>query len=200
MFIFIQLGCESVKGQKLGYVRVSSAEQNTGRQLEGIEVDRIFIDKASGKNTARPKFQEMLSYVREGDMIVVHSMDRFARSLKDLVTEVDQLVKRGVAIQFVKENITFTAQATPMDNLMLQLMGAFAQFEREIILERQKEGIKIAAAQGKYKGRIHKLNPDQAQALRQAWDEKKYSSKVDLAKAFGISRQAVYRYLSRRED
>ena len=200
MFIFIQLGCESVKGQKLGYVRVSSAEQNTGRQLEGIEVDRIFIDKASGKNTARPKFQEMLSYVREGDMIVVHSMDRFARSLKDLVTEVDQLVKRGVAIQFVKENITFTALATPMDNLMLQLMGAFAQFEREIILERQKEGIKIAAAQGKYKGRIHKLNPDQAQALRQAWDEKKYSSKVDLAKAFGISRQAVYRYLSRREE
>ncbi len=198
MFIFIQLGCESVKGQKVGYVRVSSAEQNTGRQLEGIEVDRIFVDKASGKNTARPKFQEMLSYVREGDMIVVHSMDRFARSLKDLVTEVDQLVKRGVAIQFVKENITFTTQATPMDSLMLQLMGAFAQFEREIILERQKEGIKIAAAQGKYKGRIHKLNPDQAQALRQAWDEKKYSSKVDLAKAFGISRQAVYRYLSRR--
>lgn len=137
----------------------------------------------------------MLSYVREGDMIVVHSMDRFARSLKDLVTEVDQLVKRGVAIQFVKENITFTAQATPMDNLMLQLMGAFAQFEREIILERQKEGIKLAAAQGKYKGRVHKLNPEQAKALRQAYEEGKYSSKVKLAKAFDISRQAVYRYL-----
>ena len=94
-----------MKGHKVGYVRVSSVDQNIGRQLEGIEVDRVFIDKASGKNTARPKFQEMLSYVREGDMIVVHSMDRFARSLKDLVTEVDQLVKRGVAIQFVKENI-----------------------------------------------------------------------------------------------
>ncbi|MFG4457475.1 recombinase family protein [Acinetobacter baumannii] len=129
--------------------------------------------------------------------IVVHSMDRFARSLKDLVTEVDQLVKRGIAIQFVKENITFTAQATPMDNLMLQLMGAFAQFEREIILERQKEGIKLAAAQGKYKGRVHKLNPDQAKALRQAWEEGKYKSKVALANAFGISRQAVYRYLQR---
>ena len=197
MFIFIQLGREKLKGQKVGYIRVSSVEQNTGRQLEGIEVDRIFVDKASGKNTARPKFQEMLSYVREGDMIVVHSMDRFARSLKDLVTEVDQLVKRGVAIQFVKENITFTAQATPMDNLMLQLMGAFAQFERAIILERQKEGIKIAAAQGKYKGRVHKLNPEQSEALRQSWREGKYSSKVDLAKAFGISRQAVYRYLRR---
>ena len=191
------MGREKLKGQKVGYIRVSSVEQNTGRQLEGIEVDRIFVDKASGKNTARPKFQEMLSYVREGDMIVVHSMDRFARSLKDLVTEVDQLVKRGVAIQFVKENITFTAQATPMDNLMLQLMGAFAQFERAIILERQKEGIKIAAAQGKYKGRVHKLNPEQSEALRQSWREGKYSSKVDLAKAFGISRQAVYRYLRR---
>ena len=184
-----------MKGQKIGYVRVSSVEQNTGRQLEGIEVDRLFIDKASGKNTDRPKFQEMLNYVREGDMVIVHSMDRFARSLKDLVEEVDKLVKRGIAIQFMKEKITFTAQATPMDNLMLQLMGAFAQFEREIILERQKEGIKLAAAQGKYKGRVHKLKPDQATALRQAWAEGQYTSKVALGKAFGISRQAVYRYL-----
>ena len=183
-----------MKGQKVGYVRVSSVEQNTGRQLEGIEIDRLFIDKASGKNTDRPKFQEMLNYVREGDMVVVHSMDRFARSLKDLVEEVDKLVKRGIAIQFIKEKITFTAQATPMDNLMLQLMGAFAQFEREIILERQKEGIKLAAAQGN-KGRVHKLKPDQADALRQAWAEGKYRSKVALGKAFGISRQAVYRYL-----
>ena len=184
-----------MKGQKVGYVRVSSVEQNTGRQLEGIEVDRIFVDRASGKNTERPKFQEMLSYVREGDRVVVHSMDRFARSLKDLVTEVDQLVKRGIAIQFVKENITFTAQSSPMDNLMLQLMGAFAQFEREIILERQKEGIKLAASQGKYKGRVHKLKPEQAEELRKAWAEGKYSSKIALGQAFGISRQAVYRYL-----
>ena len=93
-----------MKGHKIGYVRVSSVDQNIGRQLEGVEVDRVFIDKASGKNTARPKFQEMLSYVREGDMIVVHSMDRFARSLKDLVTEVDQLVKRGVAIHCCPTN------------------------------------------------------------------------------------------------
>ena len=147
MFIFLQIGCEKVKGHKIGYFRVSSVEQNTGHQLEGIELDRIFIDRASGKNTDRPKFQEMLNYVREGDRVVVHSMDRFARSLKDLVTEVDQLVKRGIAIKFIKENITFTAQSTPMDNLMLQLMGAFAQFERKIMLERQKEGIRLAAAQ-----------------------------------------------------
>ncbi len=181
-------------------MRVSSVEQNTGRQLEGIEVDRIFVDRASGKNTDRPKFQEMLNYVREGDRVIVHSMDRFARSLKDLVTEVDKLVKRGIAIQFVKENITFTAQSTPMDNLMLQLMGAFAQFEREIILERQKEGIKLASVQGKYKGRVHKLKPDKAEALRQAWKEGQYPSKMALGQAFGISRQAVYRYLKAGEE
>ena len=188
-----------MKGQRIGYVRVSTVEQNIGRQLEGVEVDRTFIDKASGKNIDRPKFQEMLNYVREGDQVIVHSMDRFARSLKDLVTEVDKLVKRGIAIQFIKENITFTAQATPMDNLMLQLMGAFAQFEREIILERQKEGIKLAAAQGKYKGRVNKLKPDQAEALRLAWKNGEYPSKVALAKAFGLSRQAVYRYLKTGE-
>ena len=133
--------------------------------------------------------------VHEGGRVIVHSMDRFARSLKNLVTEVDKLVKRGIAIQFVKENITFTAQSTPMDNLMLQLMGAFAQFECEIILERQKEGMKLASTQGKYKGLVHKLKPDQAEDLRQAWKEGKYPSKMALGKAFGISRQAVYRYL-----
>ena len=127
-----------MKGQKVGYVRVSSVEQNTGRQLEGIEVDRIFVDRASGKNTDRPKFQEMLNYVREGDRVIVHSMDRFARSLKDLVTEVDKLVKRGIAIQFVKATITFPRQSTPKDNLILQLMGAFAHFELAIFLVRQK--------------------------------------------------------------
>ena len=116
-----------------------------------------------------------------------------------MVTEVDKLVKRGIAIQFVKENITFTAESTPMDNLMLQLMGAFAQFEREIILERQKEGIKLASTKGKYKGRVHKLKPDQAEALRQAWKEGKYPSKMALGQAFGISRQAVYRYLKDSE-
>ena len=188
-----------MKGISSSQISICNSAQNTGRQLEGIEVDRIFVDRASGKNTDRPKFQEMLNYDREGDRVIVHSMDRFARSLKDLVTEVDKLVKRGIAIQFVKENITFTAQSTPMDNLMLQLMGAFAQFEREIILERQKEGIKLASSQGKYKGRVHKLKPDQAEALRQDWKEGKYPSKMALGQAFGISRQAVYRYLKAGE-
>lgn len=184
-----------MKGQNVGYIRVSTAEQNIGRQLEGIELDRRFIDKVSGKSVDRPQFQAMLIYVREGDTIIVHSMDRFARSLKDLVTEVDKLISRGIAIKFTKENITFTAQSTPMDNLMLQLMGAFAQFEREIILERQKEGIKLAAAQGKYKGRAKKLSIEKAQQLNIDHQSQKYTSKAALAKAYGISRQSVYKYL-----
>lgn len=169
---------------------------NTGRQLEGIKLDKCFTDRLSGKNIKRPEFLAMLDYVREGDTILVHSMDRFARSLKDLVNTVDNLVQRGIAIRFVKENITFTAQATPMDNLMLQLMGAFAQFEREIILERQKEGIKLASAQGKYKGRVKKLSREQTLQLKQDFISKKYSSKAALGKAYGLSRQSVYKYIN----
>lgn len=184
-----------MSGQNVGYIRVSSFEQNTARQLEGANLDKCFTDRVSGKNALRPELLTMLEYVREGDTVIVHSMDRLARSLKDLVNIVDNLVQRGIAIKFIKENITFTAQSSPMDNLMLQLMGAFAQFEREIILERQKEGIRLASAQGKYKGRVNKLKPNQTEALQKAWNEGKYSSKAALAKAFGISRQTAYRYL-----
>ena len=156
-----------MSGQNIGYIRVSSSEQNTTRQLNGINLDKCFTDCLSGKNIKRPAFLAMLDYAREGDTIVVHSMDRFARSLKDLVNEIDKLVKRGIAIQFVKENIKFSAQSTPMDHLLLQLMGAFAEFEREIILERQKEGIRLAAAKGKYKGRVKKLSIEEIKLLKQ---------------------------------
>lgn len=139
--------------------------------------------------------------VREGDMIIVHSMDRFARSLKDLVTEIDQLVKSGVAIQFVKENITFTAQATPMDNLMLQLMGAFAQFEREIILERQKEGIKIAAAQGKYKGvssrHLRKQYPEIKSKL---WGGSLWSPSYFASSCGGAPLEIIKQYIEQQQS
>lgn len=183
-----------MKGQRIGYIRVSTVDQNIGRQLEGVTYDKCFIDYASGKNTERPEFKNMMNYVREGDTIIVHSMDRLARSLKDLVGIVDELVKKEIAVEFLKERITFTAQSTAMDNLMLQLMGAFAEFERSLILERQREGIKLAAAQGKYKGRVKALKPQQAIELNEAWKSKTYSSKASLGKAFGISRQTVYKY------
>src|SRR5947209_17356597 len=129
------------KGQRVGYVRVSTVQQNTARQLDGIEVDRLFDEKASAKSTARPVLQDVLRYLREGDTLIVHSMDRLARNLLDLRQIVEGLTARGVMVQFVKESLTFTADAAPMAKLLLNMMGAFAEFEREIILERQREGI-----------------------------------------------------------
>ena len=124
----------AAKGQRIGYVRVSSSDQNEDRQLEHMgDPDRVFVDKASGKNTERPKLQELLSYAREGDTIVVHSMDRLARNMDDLRQMVKTLAARGICVQFIKENLTFTGDDSPMANLMLSVLGAVAQFERDLI-------------------------------------------------------------------
>ena len=120
-------------GQRIGYVRVSSFDQNPERQLEHVQVDRLFTDKASGKDTQRPELERLLAFAREGDTVVVHSMDRLARNLDDLRLIVQKLTKRGVRIEFVKENLTFTGEDSPLANLMLSVMGAFAEFERALI-------------------------------------------------------------------
>jgi DNA invertase Pin-like site-specific DNA recombinase len=130
-----------MQGQRVGYIRVSPDEQNTDRQLDGVSVDKTFIDKASGKGRDRPQLQALLDYVREGDTVVVHSMDRLARSLDDLRQLVRGLTDQGIRVEFVKESLTFTGEDTPMANLLLSMMGAVAEFERALILERQREGI-----------------------------------------------------------
>ena len=111
-----------MSGQRIGYVRVSSFDQNPERQLENVIVDRLFTDKASGKNTERPQLEGLLTFVRDGDTIVVHSMDRLARNLDDLRRIVQTLTARGVRIEFVKENLTFVGEDSPMANLMLSVM------------------------------------------------------------------------------
>ena len=137
-------------GQRIGYIRVSSVDQNTDTQLEKILVNRAFTDKASGKDTHRPQLSALMELIREGDTLVVQSMDRLARNLDDLCGIVAALTQKGVAIEFVKERLTFTSEATPMANLMLSVMGAFAEFERALIKERQREGIAIAKLKGAY--------------------------------------------------
>ena len=127
-------------GQRIGYIRVSTLDQNPDRQLEGAQVSKVFADKASGKDTQRPQLDALLGYVREGDTLVVHSMDRLARNLDDLRRLVQQLTGRGVRIEFVKEGLTFTGEDSPMANLLLSVMGAFAEFERELIRERHAGG------------------------------------------------------------
>jgi DNA invertase Pin-like site-specific DNA recombinase len=180
-------------GQRVGYIRVSSFDQNPERQLEGVAVNRVFTDKASGKDVRRPELENLLAFVREGDTLIVHSMDRLARNLDDLHRLVQQLTGRGVRIEFVKEHLTFSGEASPMANLMLSVMGAFAEFECALIRERQREGIALAKQRGAYSGRKKSLSPEKAAALkkRAAAGEKKAS----LAREFGISRDTLYQYL-----
>ena len=178
--------------QRVGYIRVSSVDQNTVRQLDGVEVDERFEDKASGKDTHRPALQAALKHVRKGDVLVVHSMDRLARSLSDLLKLVEELTHRGVAVEFVKENLNFTGDDSPMSKLMLSVMGATAEFERAMSRERQREGIAKAKKEGKHLGRAAILNPKQVKELRKRVAAGE--DKASLAQEFGISRPSVYRY------
>lgn len=182
------------KVQRIGYIRVSTIDQNTERQLEGLKLDRTFTDKASGKDVNRPQLKDALRYLRDGDTLVVHSLDRLARNLMDLKTIVKNLTDRGVVIQFVKENLTFTSEASPMSRLLLDVMGSFAEFERALIHERQREGIALAKAKGVYsKKRKRKLTPDRVKELRAR--VKAGDKKAVVARDFGISRETLYKYL-----
>ncbi len=181
------------ENDSIGYVRVSSFDQNPERQLEQVEVGKVFTDKASGKDTQRPELDSLLAFVREGDTVVVHSMDRLARNLDDLRHLVQKLTRRGVRIEFVKECLTFTGEDSPMANLMLSVMGAFAEFERALIRERQREGIALAKQRGAYRGRKKALSPERAAELLQR--VKAGEQKAKLAREFGISRETLYQYL-----
>ena len=179
-------------GQRVGYLRVSTVDQNTDRQLDGVALDKAFTDKASGKNTDRPELTRTLEYVREGDTLVVHSMDRLARNLEDLRRIVRELTGKGVRVEFAKESLTFTGEDSAMNTLLLSMLGAVAEFERSMILERQREGIAIAKAAGKYKGRKASLTQAQARELRDRLATGE--SVTALAAEYGVSRQTVYNY------
>ena len=181
------------QGQQIGYVRVSSAGQNEKRQLVDVNLNKIFTEKVSGKNTNRPKLQECIEYLREGDTLNVHSMDRLARNLKDLQEIVDTLIKKGVKIHFHKENLTFKGDNSSIDNLLMQVMGAVSEFERNLIKERQIEGIKEAKKQGKHLGRSQKLTENEIITLKN--EAKTGVKKAELARKYNISRTLVYNYL-----
>jgi DNA invertase Pin-like site-specific DNA recombinase len=179
-------------GQLVGYRRVSTLDQNAARQLEGLLLDECFEDKASGKDAIRPQLEALLKHVRKGDIVVCHSMDRMARNLDDLRRLVSSLTACGVQVRFVKESLTFTGEESPMANLLLSIMGAFAEFERQLIKERQREGIAVAKQRGVYRGRKRSLS-DQAIAdlcKRAAQGE----PKAGLAREYNISRQTLYAY------
>ncbi|MBU1566864.1 MAG: recombinase family protein [Proteobacteria bacterium] len=184
----------SNNGHDVGYIRVSSFSQNTDRQLDGITLEKVFEEKASAKDAKRPILQECISYLRAGDCLHVHSIDRLARNLIDLQTIVTQLNDKGVSVTFHHENLTFTGtNNNPMNKLMLQMMGAFAEFERALIKERQREGIAQAQKKGVKIGRQPVLSEAQVKDIRDR--VKDGESKGALAKEFKVARQTIYSVL-----
>ena len=188
---------EVVAGQKIGYARVSSKDQNLDRQLAALKkekVFRIFTDTVSGSSTQRPGLDGALNYVRAGDQLIVVSMDRLARSLIDLHRLVDELAERGVSVKFLKEGQTYSLDSSPVAKLMLGLLGSVAEFERSIIRERQAEGIAKAKARGVYKGRAKVLNEEQVAQARE-WVGAGIP-KAEVARRLGIGRTTLYKYLT----
>ena len=184
-----------MKGIRVGYIRVSTADQNTGRQLESIPIDKTFTDYASGRTMERPQFKAMMDFVREGDIVIVHSMDRLARNLDHLRKIVATLTDKGVSVQFIKENLTFSADSDPLSKLLLSVMGAFSEFEVSLIRERQREGIAIAKAKGKHMGRKSILSTDQIKQIKD-WVAQGMA-KTWIAKQLNINRVSIYYYLKK---
>lgn len=188
VLIILDLNRYSVM-QKVAYKRVSTVEQKTDRQLDGMTFDKVFEDKVSGKDTKRPALQEMLDYVRDGDELYIHSLDRLGRNTADLIELMNQLRAEGVTVKFVKQGLEFKPDTNnPMNDLMFTMLAAFSQFERELMLERQREGIAKAKEEGKYKGRPATVDKE---AIGQALNDGK--SYRNVAKEFGVSLSTVQR-------
>jgi DNA invertase Pin-like site-specific DNA recombinase len=183
------------KGMRVGYKRVSTLDQNLDRQRENITLDKSFEDKCSGKDLNRPQFELMMNYVREGDRVIIHSLDRLARNLDHLRSVVKTLLSKGVEVEFISESLVFKGDDSPMSTLLLCMLGAIAEFELALIRERQREGIAIARAKGVYarRGRDRALKNEEVTKLKQWVSEG--MQKTWIAKQLGIGRHSVYNYM-----
>ncbi|GDY26409.1 transposase [Agarivorans sp. Toyoura001] len=182
-----------MKGLNIGYIRVSTAEQKTLRQLHGIELDIVFEDNISGSVKQRPGLDGLLAHIRSGDVVHVHDISRLARNTGHLLSLVELFLSKGVSLHFHKENLAFTADnSSPMNQLLLTLLGAIYQFERAMIRERQAEGIALAKKRGVYKGRKSTINKDAVVELRLAG-----LSYRKIAKELRISLSSVQRALKK---
>lgn len=195
----IRSGFNMSKGKFLSYVRVSTVEQNEQRQVKAIEeratIDKWFIEKVSGKDTNRPQLQAMLDYMREGDTIIINDFSRLARSTKDLLELVELMQKKNVTLISLKENID---TSTPQGKLMLTMLGAINEFERMNMLERQREGIAIAKANGKYKGRKAIEIDQKFKELYEKYMARKIN-KTQFANELDVSRTTLYKLIEEYE-
>ena len=181
--------------QVVGYVRVSSQGQNTARQLADIKLDKEFIDKVTGSNMDREQLKECMAYVRNGDLLVVESIDRLARNLRDLQEIIANITGKGVSIKFIKENLTFSGNEDAMATLMLQMMGAFAEFERTMIRSRQRDGIDAAKKAGKHLGRPPKVDNKFRKVVKEKIES--CQSIRSIAKDLNVSRATIYKVLEK---
>ena len=184
----------------IGYVRVSTAEQNTGRQFadfeeKGIHLDKVFEEHISGKDRQRPQLAAMIDYVREGDKVYIESYSRLARNTRDLLNLVHELEEKGVTVVSLKENFD---TSTPQGRLMVTFMQGIAQFERDMIKERQAEGIAIAKAQGKFSKPITP-KPDNWKELYNRYKQRELTA-VSLAKQCNISRSLLYKWINEEKE
>lgn len=183
----------------IAYVRVSTVEQNEQRQLEGLKnynIDKWFTEKVSAKDTNRPQLKTMIEFAREGDTIYIWDFSRLARSTKDLLDIVEELTNKGVHLRSVKENLD---TSTPSGKLMLTMIGAINEFERANMLERQREGIAIAKADGKYKGRPSVTYPDNWKEVYDQWKVRKITA-VTAMELTGLKKNSFYNLVKRYED
>ena len=178
------------------YKRVSTTDQNLDRQLVEVECDLEYVEKVSAKDTNRPQLQAMLQNLRADDVVHVHELSRLGRSVKDLLELVEQITAAGATVKFHKENLEFKGRdKDPFQALMLNLLSSIAQFERELLLSRQREGIAIAKAKGKYKGKQSKFTAADIERIKAEFDETDNKSK--LAERYGITRAYLYELVKR---
>lgn len=181
------------------YKRVSTTDQNTERQLLDIPCDREYVEKISGKNTNRPELQAMLLNIRAGDVVNCHSMDRLARNTKDLLNIVEEITDKRAKIVFHKENLTFAPEKKdPYQQMMMTMLGAVAELERNLILEHQREGIALAKLHGKYKGGQPKLSSKQVEDIKELINQR--TPITHIAQEFGVSRRTIYNYLLKKNS
>ncbi len=180
---------------RVGYIRVSTVEQHEDRQVkdltENAKVSKVFIDKLSGKDTNRPQLNAMIDYVREGDTVVVSEYSRLARSTRDLIDIIETLQNKGVTVISMKEKLD---TSTPQGEFMLTVFAGIATLERKLMLQRQREGIAIAKANGKYKGRQSKQKPDDWESLKAMYMSRQITVS-EIAKRCDVSRPIVYKWL-----
>ncbi|MBE92382.1 MAG: resolvase [Idiomarina sp.] len=178
--------------QRIAYIRVSSADQNTERQLDGVSYDREFVDKCSGGLKQRPALDRLMEHIREGDTVLVHSIDRMARNLRHLLELIDTFKDKGVTVEFVKESMRFTPDSSnPMQDLMLRVMGAVGEFEKALINERQREGIAKAKAKGIYTGGKRRINHERVMALYEGGQKK-----AAIARQLGVHWRTIHRIIN----